>query len=408
MFFTICVISLSCKTDPSERQAEVSRMSLESMQDGRERTAIPGAWRLTEYIPMLLEKRVALVVNHSSRVGEKHLVDTLLEFDIEVRHIFAPEHGFRGDADAGSTIANQVDAKTGIPIISLYGNTKKPRPEHLEGIDAVVFDIQDVGVRFYTYISTLHFVMEACAENNVPVIVLDRPNPNGYYVDGPVLYEEFRSFVGMHPIPVVYGMTIGELASMINGEGWLANGIRADLTIIPCKGYDHNISEPLPVPPSPNLPNHRAVLLYPSLCFFEGTMVSVGRGTETQFQVLGHPDYAPGSYSFTPQSRPGAGAPPHLGVHVTGVSLTGLETTEIRQWNGLNLQWLTAFHHYLHPKEAFYGNVEFFDKLAGTDALRLQLDSGMGEKQIRSSWQQDIADFLVIRKKYLLYPDFAK
>ena len=345
-------------------------------------------------------------MNHSSRIGDTHLVDTLRRLGIDIKVVFAPEHGFRGEADAGMHIANSKDDATGIQMISLYGEKKKPSEVDLLGVEIVVFDIQDVGVRFYTYISTLHLVMESCAENHIPLIVLDRPNPNGYYVDGPVLKPPYRSFIGMHEIPVVYGMTIGELALMINGEKWLANGAQCDLQVVPCIYYDHSMTYDLPVAPSPNLPNLRAVLLYPSLCFFEGTEVSVGRGTDMQFQVIGHPDYRPGSYIFIPESKPGATNPPHKGVQLYGTNLTTLTTEEIMSWKKINLTWLIEYHRYLEPKDTFFlKSTAFFDKLAGTDELRNQLEAGWTENQIRASWTSDLDKFLVSRKKYLLYSD---
>ena len=294
-------------------------------------------------------------------------------------------------------------------MISLYGKQKKPSASDLKDIDILLFDIQDVGVRFYTYISTLHLVMEACAEQGVPVIVLDRPNPNGYYVDGPILEPAFRSFVGMDPIPVVYGMTIGELAGMINGEHWLANGIECALTIVPCTSWDHTMTYDLPVAPSPNLPNLRSILLYPSLCLFEGTQVSVGRGTDVQFQVIGHPAYPLRSFTFSPEPKPGAMQPKYRGTQVYGTDLTNLTIDEIMSWRRLNLKWLIDYYEVLTPSQHFFQeSTDFFDKLAGTDTLKKQLEQGRSETQIRGSWQEGLKHFMNTRKKYLLYPDFQR
>ncbi len=361
-----------------------------------------GAWSLEAYLPLLQNKQIALVVNHTSLIGETHLVDTLISQGIKIGKLFAPEHGFRGGADAGATIRDQVDEKTGIPVISLYGNKKKPSSEDLAGIEMLVFDIQDVGARFYTYISTLHYIMEAAAENGIPLIVLDRPNPNGHYVDGPVLDTAFRSFVGMHPIPVVYGMTIGELAQMINGEGWIKS--KCELTVIPCKNYDHNTMYELPVRPSPNLPNLRSILLYPSLCFFEGTDVSVGRGTQMQFQVVGHPKFWVGSFAFTPTPQPGAMDPPWNGITCYGKSFANENVDSLFAKRKMDLNILLGFYEVLKRPDFF--NASFFDKLSGSADLRLQIEKGMSEEQIRESWEEELNVFLSKRVKYLLYDDF--
>ncbi len=398
--FIICLPGISCQTPQGKQQtANVPQMTIAEPQ--------PGATDIPQYLHLLRNKSVACVVNHSSRIGGVHLVDSLYRLGIQIKVVFAPEHGFRGGADAGEHIADEKDRATGIPIISLYGDKKKPSENDLAGIDVILFDIQDVGVRFYTYISTLHLLMESCAESKIPLILLDRPNPNGYYADGPVLQPGYQSFVGMHPIPVVYGMTIGELAQMINGENWLANQAHCDLHVIPCTQYDHTMTYHLPIAPSPNLPNLRSVLLYPSICFFEGTHVSVGRGTDRQFQILGHPGYTPESFSFTPQSKPGATKPPHHGVQLFGTDLTSLTIDEIRAWKKLNMKWLIEYHRQLDPTDHFFlEKTDFFDKLAGSDALRNQLEAGWTQEQIRDSWANDIAHFLELRKKYLLYPDF--
>ena len=367
---------------------------------------LPGASQVDQYLELLDGKAVALTVNHSSRVGEVHLVDRLLEEKVNVERIFAPEHGFRGEADDGATIKDERDKKTGLPIISLYGKNKKPSVANLEGTEVMIFDIQDVGARFYTFISTMHLVMEACAEQGIPVIVLDRPNPNGYYIDGPVLDPKYRSFVGMHEIPIVYGMTIGELAQMINGEGWLEGGVQCDLTVVPCANYDHTMTYDLPVAPSPNLPNLRSVLLYPSLCLFEGTVVSVGRGTDKQFQVLGHPNYDIGGYVFTPEPKPGASSPPHNGKKLYGIDLSQYSVDEVKSWRSLNLSWLIEYYDNAASDPPLFLENKYFDKLAGTDMLRKQIEQGWSEYQIRESWQEGIAAFKQARSKYLLYPDF--
>ncbi len=364
----------------------------------------PGAWQTTLYFPLLKNKSIALVANHTSTIGDQHLADSLLHAGFELKKVFSPEHGFRGKADAGQLVADAIDRVTGLPVISLYGNNKKPRTEDMEDVDIVIFDIQDVGARFYTYISTMTLVMEACAEKNIPLIVLDRPNPNGFYVDGPVLEKEFASFVGMHPVPIVHGMTVGEYAQMVNGEGWLENGLKSDLRIIPVASYTHRDFYELPLKPSPNLPNKYAVYLYPSLCLFEGTVVSVGRGTELPFQVIGHPDFVAGSYCFTPRSMSGATKPPYMDTPCFGMNLMDFASNMKENPAQIHLFWLITFHQQLSDKTMFFNN--FFDKLAGNAELRTQIAQGMSEEEIRASWQPGLAKFKEIRKKYLLYEDF--
>lgn len=374
------------------------------VDEGKTTKVVVGAQRVAVYHPLLKGKRVAAVVNQTSIIEGVHLVDTMLSLQLEVTKIFAPEHGFRGEADAGEKVENGTDSKTDLPLISLYGKNKKPTQEQLEGIDAVVFDIQDVGVRFYTYISTLHYVMEACAEAGIPVVVLDRPNPNAHYLDGPMMEEEFKSFVGMHPVPVVYGMTIGEYAQMINGEGWLSNDLKADLTVVSCNNYNHTTYYQLPIKPSPNLPNMRSILLYPSLCFFEGTTVSVGRGTDTQFQVIGHPAYELGGYVFTPQPMPGAKYPKHEGKECHGLSLTAVTEGSLIDRGQLEIDYLINMHRELkRVGSPFFNENNFFEKLAGTAALRQQITSGMTAADIRATWQPGLSQFKEVRKKYLLY-----
>jgi uncharacterized protein YbbC (DUF1343 family) len=365
-----------------------------------------GATKMDEYLPSLKGKNVALLVNQTSTVLETHLVDVLLEKGISIKKIFAPEHGFRGQADAGEQVKDGKDAKTGIPLISLYGKNKKPTAEHLQGIDIVIFDIQDVGARFYTYISSMSYVMEACAENNIDFMVLDRPNPNGHYVDGPVLKKKYQSFVGLHQVPVVHGMTVGEYAQMVNNEGWLKGKIKCNLTVIKCENYDHKTFYELPIKPSPNLPNIRSVYLYPSLCFFEGTTASAGRGTNKQFQIYGHPDFKQGDFNFTPKSMPGAKYPKFDGIECNGFDLTTLDLKEFQEMGRLNLRYLMHFYENFENKKDFFLENKFFDTLAGSSTLRWQIINGKSEEEIRNSWQKDLVAFKKIRGKYLLYEDF--
>jgi len=380
----LCAISAACSTGEPELRTGAERMEI--------------------YLPLLEGRQIALVANHSSLVGGSHLVDTLLASGLEreqIVKVFAPEHGFRGDQAAGVQIEDGTDPLTGIAVASLYGPHKKPEPEELDGIDLMLFDLQDVGCRFYTYISTLHYVMEACAENNIPLIVLDRPNPNGGYVDGPVLDTAYRSFVGMHPIPVVYGLTIGELAGMINGEGWLNQGIQCDVTVIPCENYLHGQAYSMPVSPSPNLANDHAVLMYPSTCFFEGTVVSEGRGTAMPFEVYGHPDL-PGEFSFTPVSIPGVARNPKFeGQLCHGADLR--EFTPEGGWNGIQLQFLLDAYRDFPRKEEFFRS--YFELLAGTGELRRQIEAGWEEERIRASWQEELNEFTLKRSTYLIYDE---
>jgi uncharacterized protein YbbC (DUF1343 family) len=360
---------------------------------------VSAAMQINDYLSFIQGKRVGVVGNQTSIIGETHLVDTLLALGIDVRKIYTPEHGFRGTADAGAKVNNGKDEKTGLPIVSLYGKNKKPTSEMLQDIDLILFDLQDVGVRFYTYISTMSYVMEAAAENGIPVIVLDRPNPNGFYVDGPVLKPENQSFVGLHQVPVVYGMTIGEYAKMVNGEGWLKDGIRCDLTVIPMKEYHRNAIYELPVKPSPNLPNWESVYLYPTLCFFEGSIVSVGRGTETPFQVYGHPNMR-GSYTFTPKSKGGASKPLLEGQRCRGENLVDFAHDYVYNDNQLHLDWVIEAYQQLKD-ESFFTN--YFRLLSGDKQLQKDIESGKTAAQIRDSWKKDIEAFEAIRGKYLIY-----
>ena len=353
-----------------------------------------GAERTNIYLPLLKNKKIAIVGNQTSMIANTHLVDSLLSLKVNVVKVFSPEHGFRGKADAGAKIEDETDEKTGLPIISLYGKNKKPTTEQLKRIELLLFDIQDVGARFYTYISTLHYVMEAAAENNIKVIVLDRPNPNGHYIDGPIREKGFESFVGMHPIPIVHAMTIGEYAQMINGEKWIAR--QCDLTVIEMENYTHDMSYDLTIKPSPNLPNSRAINLYPSLCLFEGTNVSLGRGTEYPFQHFGAP-YLKSNYSFTPKSGEGSKSPPHENKKCYGTDLR-FQDNYLEE---INLNWLIESYNNCPEKEKFFNS--FFDKLAGTDKLRSQIIEGKTAKEIKESWQENLNEFKKIRNKYLLY-----
>ena len=368
-----------------------------------------GAERFSKYKNLLKNKRVGMVVNQTSVVGKNktHIVDTLLKQGIKITKIFAPEHGFRGEADAGEKVDNTTDAKTGISILSIYGKTRKPSPEMLKDLDVLVFDIQDVGVRFYTYISTLEYVMEACAENNIPIILLDRPNPNGHYVDGPILEKSLKSFVGMQSIPIVHGMTIGEYAQMLNTEGWLAKGVKCQLTVINCKKYDHKSFYELPVKPSPNLPNIRSIYLYPSICFFEGTNVSLGRGTDKQFQIYGSPFYPKekAEFEFTPRPFEGAKQPPLEGRLCYGFDLTTLKPQDLQLEKQINLTYILKMYKDFTNKDSFFLKNNFIDRLAGTTLFQKQIREGKSESEIRATWQAGLIAFKKIRKKYLLYKD---
>jgi len=363
---------------------------------------VNGDEQLDEYLPLLKDKKVGLVVNHTALVNGVHLVDTLLSRGVSIETIFAPEHGFRGNADAGATVADGKDKKTGINIVSLYGKHKKPTKEMLDSLDVIVFDIQDVGARFYTYISTMHYVMEACAENGVKFIVLDRSNPNGDYFDGPVLQEEYKSFVGMHPIPVVHGLTVGELAFMINGEGWLKDGLKCQLRVIPVMNYRHRDRIHLEVKPSPNLPNDVAVRLYPSLCFFEATDVSIGRGTEFPFQVIGYPDPSFGEFTFTPKPIKGmAMNPPQKGKKCYGIDLRDKSHLNER----FTLKYILMFRDKFPNDSAMITRERWFNLLAGNNTLLKDVKNGLNEEQIREHWKAGLEEYKKLRKKYLIYPE---
>lgn len=370
-----------------------------------------GADRTEIYLPLLKGRSVAVVANQSSTINKTHLVDTLISLGINIKKVFCPEHGFRGIVDAGAKVKTYKDAKTGLPIISLYGKNKKPTPENFKDIDVIIFDIQDVGVRFYTYLSTLHYVMEACAENNKSLIVLDRPNPNGYYVDGPMMEDKYKSFLGLDNVPIVYGMTIGEYAMMLNGEGWLKNAVKCNLEVIPLKGYSHSDFYELPIRPSPNLPNMSSVYLYPSLGLFEGTIVSVGRGTDLPFQVIGHPTLqnpiSKGKkpiYKFTPKPKPSAMDPKYKGQACYGYNLASFGTEYLKNIKKIYLFWLIGTYQNTPDKTTFFE--ENFNYHVGNSSLQQQIKDGVSEEEIRKSWKPGLDKFKIIRKKYLLYTDF--
>lgn len=406
------LLILACGS--SGKNIENREKKKEVITETANKEIVTGAENTLAYLSLLKGKKVGVVTNQTGGIHKKgrmivldggeadeadvniSIVDFLLNKKINLIKIFAPEHGFRGTADAGEHITDGKDTKTGLPIISLYGNNKKPKPELLQGIDVMIFDLQDVGARFYTYISTLHYIMEACAENNIPLFVLDRPNPNGSIVDGPILEKEFSSFVGMHTIPLLHGMTIGEYAQMINGEKWLKNGIKCDLKVIPCLNYERKMFYSLPVKPSPNLPNDQAINLYASLCLFEGTNVSVGRGTEMQFQIYGSPFLPKSDFSFTPIPNFGAKDPVYNGKLCYGEDLSKIE--KVTQ---LELKWLIKAYNSTADKSKFFN--DFFTKLAGTKKLREQIEAGISETKIRKSWEKGLNEFKEMRKKYLIY-----
>lgn len=400
LFILILLFSFGCssvKKSKVESQKSKSIVIETANQKIKNLALKTGAENYNAYLPLLENKKIGIVTNPTGIVeNKKHLVDFLLENKVDLQKIYAPEHGFRGTADAGEVIKDGKDIKTNLPIISLYGNNKKPKPEQLENIEIIIFDIQDVGVRFYTYISTLHYVMEACAENNIELLVLDRPNPNGTIIDGPALEMDHKSFVGMHSIPVLHGMTIGEYAKMINGEKWLSNGVACNLTVIPCANYKREMPYSLPIKPSPNLPNDQSINLYASLCFFEGTNVSVGRGTEKQFQIYGSPFLLKTDFSFIPIPNFGAKEPMHKDILCYGEDLS-----KIKKVNRLELKWLIKAYANTSDKTVFFN--DFFTKLAGTKKLQEQIIEGVSEKEIRKSWEADLNAFKEMRKLYLIY-----
>ncbi|WP_405207802.1 exo-beta-N-acetylmuramidase NamZ domain-containing protein [Aquimarina sp. LLG6339-5] len=429
-FFTLLIscgsgTKTSSQTTSDEEKLEINKKSVISENQQQDslnvlEPVIVGANQTELYLPLLQNKKIAIVGNQTSVIfkfpnispllqTEKvatntldqytHLVDSLLSKNIDIKKVFAPEHGFRGKADAGELVADEKDIKTGLPIVSLHGKSKKPSAASLSDIDLVVFDIQDVGARFYTYISTLHYVMQACAENNIPLLILDRPNPNGHYIDGPTLEIEHSSFVGVHPIPLVHGMTIGEYAKMVNGEGWLGNDLKCEIQIIPVKNYTHQTYYSLAIRPSPNLPNDRSINLYPSLGFFEGTTINAGRGTEMQFQIFGSPDFPIDQYDFayTPQPNFGAKYPKHKGEVCYGKDLR-----QIKRLSTINIQWLLDAYNNSKNKEGFFNNKSFTIH-AGTKNLQQQIEQGYTAREIKKTWIRDLEKFKKIRAQYLLY-----
>ena len=399
----VCAYLTACSQPASVQHVEVNKTK-----------TVPAAERIDAYLPVLKNKRVAVFANNTSMVQDVHLVDTLSRLGVNIVKIFGPEHGFRGTADAGEKVTNSKDESTGIPIISLYGKKRKPSAEDLADVDVIVFDIQDVGVRFFTYISSLEDLFESAMEHNKPVVILDRPNPNGFYVDGPVRRDGFRSFLGMQKVPVVYGMTIGEYGMMLKGEKWIDSAIRKkaknelNLTVIPCGNYTHDTKYELPVRPSPNLPDMASVYLYPSTCFFEGTVLSEGRGTERPFQMFGHPKLPDTLKSFTPTPRPGAMSTKLLNQLCYGWDLGGSNEEVLELIDAkLQFKWLRTAYNMLPGKDTFFLNKgKNFDRLAGNDVLRTQIVKGMSDEEIRKTWKPELDKFKAIRKKYLLYKDF--
>ena len=391
LFAFLMIIFVACSSmTESQKEAGKSRIIL-------------AAEHIDQYESQIKGKRVELLVNQTSTIGSVHLVDTLQSLGVDIQKVFAPEHGFRGDHSAGALVSNGIDEKSGLPVVSLYGRNKKPTPQMLENIDVVVFDIQDVGVRFYTYISTMHYVMEACAEQNKKLIILDRPNPNGFYVDGPVLKTEYSSFIGMHPIPIVHGLTVGELALMIEGEAWLKNKVKCNFQIVPCKNYTHDSLYQLPIKPSPNLPNMNSVYLYPYLGLFEGTNVSIGRGTDFPFQVVGRPEFK-GDYLFIPRSIPGVSDhPKHEGKECGGFVVNDVNLPRFFDQPSLNLDWFLLFYAKNTPANGPYFK-NFIFKLIGNSTFKDQVIAGLSAQEIKQTWQSDLEEYKAMRKKYLLYP----
>ena len=397
----ICLfITLSCSL---KQQNSVKKEKFNEIHHTKNNSlTILGNQRTEQYVPLLKNKNVAVVANQTSFINKVHIVDSLLSHKVQLKKVFAPEHGFRGTSDNGAHISNSIDPKTNLPIISLYGKNKKPRNEQLNGLDVIIFDIQDVGARFYTYLSTLHYVMEAAAENNIHVIVLDRPNPNAHYIDGPVMQENCKSFVGLHPVPIVYGMTIGEYALMINGEKWLKNGISCNLTVVDCENYWHSSEYILPIAPSPNLQSKEAIALYPSLCLFEGTVISVGRGTQTPFEIIGHPLYSGNNFSFTPKPTKGSSNPPFKNKKCYGIDIKSITNFPVSE---INLKYLIKSYKSLKNKTTYFNKNQFFDKLSGNKKLREQIINGKSEEEIKKSWEVDLNNFKKTRSKYLLYDE---
>jgi uncharacterized protein YbbC (DUF1343 family) len=391
---------LSCSLAVEKDNSEDHRQPLTENSE-----IIPGAWQTEAYFPFLEGKAIALVGNHSSLVGNTHLADTLLASGFNLLRVFSPEHGFRGEAADGQRIESGIDPQTGISVVSLYGASRRPDPNYIKDLDLIIFDIQDVGTRFYTYISTMSYVMEEAARQGVPMIILDRPNPNGHFVDGPILEKEHSTFVGLHPIPIVHGMTVAEYARMVNGQGWLGNDLECELHIVPVKNYHRQMWYELPVAPSPNLPNMTSIMLYPGLCLMEGTVLSIGRGTDFPFQVYGHPELPEYEFpfTFTPRSRTESVYPPQEGNLCFGMDLRTANPEKLMEIAQVDLQpLLHAFEHFPHREKFF---INSFERLAGTAKLRKQIMEGMTEEEIRETWQQDLKEFIEMRKPYLIYPD---
>lgn len=375
------------------------------LQDKKPDDVKVGAQQTANYFPLIKDKRIAVVAHPASLINKTHLVDTLLKSGMKVKKVFAPEHGFRGNVEAGEKIKSNIDEQTKLPVISLYGKNFKPKPEDMKDVDIVLFDLQDVGARFYTYISTLHYVMEACAENKKELIILDRPNPNGYYVDGPILEPKFKSFSGMHPVPIVHGMTIGEYARMVNGEKWLASGVQCKLTVVSVENYSHSDLYQLPVKPSPNLPNMSSVYMYPSLCLFEGTLVSVGRGTDKPFQQFGYPELKGDNHFFTPMPVKGASENPLYNNQLCiGYDVSVYGEMYVKYFRQVYLFWIINLYNTCTIKEKFFNN--YFNSLAGNETLKKQIMEGKTEEEIRHSWEAGLVKFKERRKKYLIYQDF--
>jgi uncharacterized protein YbbC (DUF1343 family) len=393
----------SCSsTPPSNDTKAILRITVSSDSAVILQPLKVGAERLDQYLALLKNKKVGLVVNHTAMVNKTHLVDTLLSLGVNIRKIYAPEHGFRGTADAGEHVASYTDKKTGIAVVSLYGSNKKPSTEQLADVDIVIYDIQDVGARFFTYISTMYLVMESCAENNKQLLILDRPNPNGDYVDGPVLDMKLKSFVGMLPLPIVHGLTVGELAQMIQGEKWLKDSLTCNFTVVPVLNYTHKTEYILPIKPSPNMPNNQAIRLYPSLGVFEGTNVSVGRGTYFPFQLLGSPSTTDTAFSFTPVSIDGMSKDPmHMNKKCYGYDLRNVTYKK-----EVDLSYVIKMYEVTNDKAGYFGKNNFFDKLAGTTTLKQQLIEKKSAAEIKLTWQKDLLVYKAMRKKYLLYTDF--
>jgi len=403
ILFSVFVL-FSCSSKGTNNTNEDKHTSEIEAQDT---TIYPGIYDTESYINLIKDKRIGIIANQTSIIGNTHLVDTLIKLEQNIIKVFCPEHGFRGTEDAGASIDNSIDSKTGLPIISLYGNNKKPYDEQVNDLDIIIFDLQDVGVRFYTYISTLHYVMESCAENNIPLIVLDRPNPNANIIDGAILdTANYRSFIGMHPVPIAYGMTIGEYSRMINGEKWLNNGVQCDLTVIKCTNYMHNKKYSLPVRPSPNLPNDRSIELYPTLCLFESTNLSIGRGTNTQFQIIGHPALSTipeASFTFTPQPNEGASNPKLKGELCYGFDLT--QDCSIFDWetDKINISLIIEIYNMFPNKDEFFKSSNSIELLSGYKDFRTQIINQVREEDIRNGWEDGLNEFKEIRKRYLLY-----